>query len=249
MHTVLETVVGFWHSAPGSTLIHRCPQSTACGGAGAESYWQDLIMMSSGPAAPAGGTNTSTPQVAKTAEADTVNLGLNDFRSEWLSRCQQEGYEASYEEQGMHANGSAGSTKAGDPALPGSFNSSSDSTAALPGAAISVPTTPTCQLMGRSNQEASAYMQQQCTPGYTGNLCAACQPGYFINTAFECRRCPNLVPTAGLWVLAFLATMVLVLYTVSTTLRDNCAAADGTYTEGVDASDILKVCSSIPYDL
>ncbi|KXZ41264.1 hypothetical protein GPECTOR_593g663 [Gonium pectorale] len=34
----------------------------------------------------------------------------------------------------------------------------------------------------------TAYQQLQCAPGYTSNLCAACEPWHYINAEFECRR-------------------------------------------------------------
>ncbi|KXZ43731.1 hypothetical protein GPECTOR_82g265 [Gonium pectorale] len=64
-------------------------------------------------------------------------------------------------------------------------------------------------LSGNDSSGAKPYQQLECAPGYTGTLCAACQPGYYINSEFQCRACPerNLVLT----ILAFLASIGVVL--------------------------------------
>ncbi|KXZ42423.1 hypothetical protein GPECTOR_148g20 [Gonium pectorale] len=68
---------------------------------------------------------------------------------------------------------------------------------------------------------ATAYQQLLCVPSHTGNLCAACEPGYFVTAEFECRGCPPLWKNGLLAVLAFLASIVLVLYTLFANLDEN----------------------------
>ncbi|KXZ44817.1 hypothetical protein GPECTOR_62g932 [Gonium pectorale] len=68
---------------------------------------------------------------------------------------------------------------------------------------------------------ATAYQQLLCVPSHTGNLCAACEPGYFVTAEFECRGCPPLWKNGLFAVLAFLASIVLVLYTLFANLDEN----------------------------
>ncbi|KXZ47948.1 hypothetical protein GPECTOR_31g310 [Gonium pectorale] len=68
---------------------------------------------------------------------------------------------------------------------------------------------------GGNSSSAGLYLQTQCAEGYSGPLCAACVPGYFINSEFECSTSISLA------VLAFLGGLALVLYTLVTNLREN----------------------------
>ncbi|KXZ41282.1 hypothetical protein GPECTOR_581g637 [Gonium pectorale] len=86
------------------------------------------------------------------------------------------------------------------------------------------------------------YSQLQCAPGYTSHLCAACTPGYFLSTEFECRLCPTLGLNTALAVLTFLGGVALVLYTSYTNLKDSYAAAGEEGRGGEEpASEFLKV--------
>ncbi|KXZ44503.1 hypothetical protein GPECTOR_66g231 [Gonium pectorale] len=90
----------------------------------------------------------------------------------------------------------------------------------------------------------TAYQQLQCAPGYTSNLCAACEPWHFINAEFECRACPPLWKNSLLAVAAFLATIALVMYTLYTNLDENYSddEEDDQASLGQDSlADLLKV--------
>ncbi|KXZ45362.1 hypothetical protein GPECTOR_55g268 [Gonium pectorale] len=57
------------------------------------------------------------------------------------------------------------------------------SASAINGSASNSSTAAACLLWGLSHGHPDSYMQLQCAEGYTGQLCAACMPGYYINTA------------------------------------------------------------------
>ncbi|KAG2442785.1 hypothetical protein HXX76_002865 [Chlamydomonas incerta] len=91
-----------------------------------------------------------------------------------------------------------------------------------------------------------------CAEGYTGNLCAACQPGYYGNAEFECSECPSTARTVSLAVLSFLGSVALVIYTAFTNLKENHAADDEAAEpaddvnlaepeEGMAPSEVLKL--------
>ncbi|KAG2446582.1 hypothetical protein HYH02_008567 [Chlamydomonas schloesseri] len=83
------------------------------------------------------------------------------------------------------------------------------------------------------------YMQMQCGDGYTGNLCAACLPGYAVSQDLECDECPSMARTLGLSLLAFFGSVALIMYTAVASLGAATAgASEGT---GVTQGDIMKI--------
>eukprot|EP00198_Chlamydomonas_reinhardtii_P004809 XP_001694145.1 predicted protein [Chlamydomonas reinhardtii] len=83
-----------------------------------------------------------------------------------------------------------------------------------------------------------AYMQLQCGDGYTGNLCAACLPGYAVSQDLECGACPSMARTLGLSLLAFFGSVALILYTAIASL--GAATASSEDASGVTKGDIMK---------
>ncbi|KXZ48786.1 hypothetical protein GPECTOR_25g370 [Gonium pectorale] len=182
------------------------------------------------------------------ASASSALAGL-DARSGWLALCQQIGHLSS----GLTTYGNASASAAAP--LPGATDDNVATENGASGeeqngaavmlrleelragcAAWSQPPSP------RGGGARGAYSQLQCAPGYTSHLCAACTPGYFINTEFECRSCPTLGLNAALAVLTFLGGVALVLYTSYTNLQDSYAAAEEEDRAGEEpASEFLKV--------
>ncbi len=44
-----------------------------------------------------------------------------------------------------------------------------------------------CPLFGTQPGDPKSYLQRQCLYGYTGNLCAACIPGFYVDSVRICR--------------------------------------------------------------
>ncbi|KAG2424440.1 hypothetical protein HXX76_014493 [Chlamydomonas incerta] len=220
---------GYWHSAANSTAVHRCPKPQAC-------RWPDSD-------APASSTSISFGSFLRftlnspTAAAEAV-MGLNtssaagsaaaaaaDRRSRVLLQCQQKWYAS------RPAGGPALAALEAAAALAAGSNSSS---------AAAVELESTCFLWGLPEADPRSYMQLQCAPGYTGPLCGACQPGYFLTSDLSCSQCLSVAATAVLVTLAMLANAALILYTAVTNLSDG-----GTYAarhpNKVTAADVLKV--------
>ncbi|KAG2491397.1 hypothetical protein HYH03_010188 [Edaphochlamys debaryana] len=55
------------------------------------------------------------------------------------------------------------------------------------------------------------YMTNQCAKGYAGNLCGTCSPGYTLNSFFWCLECPPLVRTLLIGLLAFGASVAIII--------------------------------------
>ncbi|KAG2448430.1 hypothetical protein HYH02_006322 [Chlamydomonas schloesseri] len=202
---VLVPKQGYWHSAPDSALFHECPQASACGDGSAMGHWEELMEG-------VGVQHANTPDQQQPAD----DL---DARSAWLARCQEDGYALLSQLQARTGLQSANL----------SLQELQDAAVAAYGLGdISSSTTggPVCRMFGLAADNNASYMQQQCAPGYTGTLCAACQARYFINSEWECKRCPPLARTIGLAIVAFLASVALVLYTTFTNAKENFGEDD-----------------------
>ncbi|PNH04463.1 hypothetical protein TSOC_009381 [Tetrabaena socialis] len=233
---------GFWHSAPNSTAIHRCPSDVACGAAGSGSdldHWRRM-----------GFDGDSV--VGQLQQADP------DPRSTHLVRCQKAWYDGTppgaavrkaYDARPVTVAGADGGVGAGgsgdgggggggeDLAEPPVFEYGPEPSppAPLPLGAGPPPPPPSgeatwCLLWGLPPDSPESYMQQQCAPGYTGNLCAVCVPGFFINPDFMCQKCPSLGRTLSLGLLSFFGSVALVLFTA----MSNFAEGFGAPGEGED---------------
>ncbi|KAG2483018.1 hypothetical protein HYH03_018098 [Edaphochlamys debaryana] len=60
--------------------------------------------------------------------------------------------------------------------------------------------------------DTAVYIGYQCAEGYAGNMCATCQPGYHLDSDFQCGRCPELARTIGLGLIALSASVLVILY-------------------------------------
>ncbi|KAG2484483.1 hypothetical protein HYH03_016715 [Edaphochlamys debaryana] len=106
--------------------------------------------------------------------------------------------------------------------------------AAANSSTAAAPTPPPCVLGGVPPSDPRSYVQLQCAEGYTGNLCAACQPGYSLSTDFECDSCPNLTRTLGIGIFTLLVSAVFVVATTVVNLGEEDE-------NGEAASDIIKI--------
>ncbi|GIL48625.1 hypothetical protein Vafri_5094 [Volvox africanus] len=226
---VIVPVPGYWHSAANSTQLHACPNSAACTVTGDVKIFPTLV--------------------------NTIGR-YSDYRTKLLSWCQL----------GWYGSNAAPGTEAQHAYLPGPATSHQQAQSGLSEIPIllnedldlseeitsSASTLPRCLLFGLSSWHPDSYMQQQCAEGYTGNLCAACLPNYYIDSSFTCKRCPSVARTVVLGLISFFSSVVLILFTAITNFSEGfgdgnnspvqalpgnkAAAADR-----VDAGDVVKV--------
>ncbi|KAG2493238.1 hypothetical protein HYH03_008654 [Edaphochlamys debaryana] len=183
---VVAPLRGWWHSAPNSTLMHRCFNPQACSPDAAS--LSPALQEDAAAAEQAGGSGVSGPLVA----------------------CQQEWY---------------ASQPPGSSALAAYSSASANST----GGAGAM-----CLLWGVPDDSPVSYMQRQCAPGYAGNLCATCEPGFKRSVGYECTACEGEGATAVPMTLAFLATVATVLGLAWLALFET-AARTATEVNAVDA--------------
>ncbi|KXZ50639.1 hypothetical protein GPECTOR_15g323 [Gonium pectorale] len=228
---------GYWHSAPNSTLMHSCPNQLACG-RDVRSFWQ----------------------------ANTTAV-YNSRRSAHLIACQQEWYKSD----------PPGSTVLLEWAKLNNITVSSEDEVIddyfyppmPPAPPIPPPPPPINYMDERTNvseicllwndlwagnmslDDPNSYMQQQCAPGYTGNLCAACVEGFYIDSEFNCKLCPSIARTVGLGILSFFSNILLVLFTAITNFAegfdDDKPAADekGAASKGT-IDEVPSVVKGVP---
>ena len=100
-----------------------------------------------------------------------------------------------------------------------------------------------------NSTDASAYMAQQCSPGYYGPLCSLCitqgSQRYGRTGVLTCQPCRSHAAI----LLAYIGSGILVLlfltYTIHVTLRENEEAAHGLNDpQTVQASELLRVSAS-----
>ncbi len=90
-----------------------------------------------------------------------------------------------------------------------------------------------------------SYMQLQCAEGYTGTLCAACQPGHYLQPGFECSPCPGVGRTLLLGLLAFAGSVGLVLVLAAFNLGQKEETDAGSGSKMPEAADVVKVRACI----
>ncbi|KAG2489780.1 hypothetical protein HYH03_011730 [Edaphochlamys debaryana] len=79
--------------------------------------------------------------------------------------------------------------------------------------------------------------------GYTGRLCAACTPGHYIDSDFQCNPCPSVPQTVGLGLVAILFSMAVVLYTTFATYTES--RGQGQTKEDVRAESVSEIITVI----
>ncbi len=232
---------GHWHSAANSTRVHRCPYAPACGGRGADAEelatWQERLQQLQQQQA-----NTQLAAVgalAGTARSSAQSAGdppLGDVRSAVLAQCQGAWYAS-----GWRPGAAVVAAARQRGALPPGSNS-------IARAASPNGTVPPCLLwyeedltpsLGSETFAPLSYTQLQCAPSYTGNLCAACQPGYQAGVRFQCSSCPAVAQTAGIALLAFIGGVLVVLISTYANLYVDYTSEE--VVSDFDTAELLKV--------
>ncbi|KAG2423202.1 hypothetical protein HXX76_010970 [Chlamydomonas incerta] len=209
---------GYWHSAANSTALHACINPSACGDGWDDGEpWNESVEAALAATDPATlAWNQSRPALALAYAA--VGIITSDARSRLLGSCQQWWYHnlPPQQSRAWAAASYAPRLTANGTALPAGASDASG--AAAVGAGDPAP--PWCQLYA-GGDEPTSYLQLQCAEGYTGNMCATCEPGYTLSPDFDCSPCPSMARTVTLGVLAFLGTVFLILYTTFTNLAQD----------------------------
>lgn len=188
---------GYWHSGPDSPKLHRCPFQPACGnpagGSGTGDRWpaDAAAAAAMAPAAVvvlnSSSTQTLLPLSGSSSSGSSSLFGvlaqssLESPRSQWLARCQLLGY--LQVSGGANSNSSTDANSTAAAMLKGctEWRQQQVAAEAAAGGAEAVGSS------GSSSGAAVApYQQLQCAEGYTGNLCGACSPGYFLNSEQQC---------------------------------------------------------------
>ncbi|GIL69549.1 hypothetical protein Vretimale_13638 [Volvox reticuliferus] len=185
---------GYWHSAANSTQLHACPNAAACKVEGDMRIFPDSVF-------------NAMPE--------------QDYRTKLLSWCQLGWYDSAVPGaavQQAYFNPRSPLPPSDDddydgviwsPVLLNSNILPSEQNTSVAAAS----TFPRCLLFGLPAGHPDSYMQQQCAEGYTGNLCAACIPHYYVDSDFNCKKCPTLARTVALGLLSFFSSVILVLFT------------------------------------
>ncbi|GIL61536.1 hypothetical protein Vafri_15920 [Volvox africanus] len=228
--SLLLPAPGYWHSAPNSPRMHRCPQPAACGKAESfgdvmDGFWDKALLrfnMSS---------NGMGPLPTVTLNTSTISMGnrsvialRKDNRSVLLTVCQLWSYETFPPNR--------------DNILKQQYNISR---LAIEGESPCYlfdddPSTSGIRAHGSSGNR--SYLQLQCATGYTGHLCAACLPGYSLSADFSCMKCPSLARTVVVGLLAFWGTVALILFTIFSNM--SLTRAEAKAAEELSALDLLK---------
>ncbi len=247
---VVVPLPGWWHSAANSTAMHRCPYAPACGRGAKEeqvSVWTQRQQYYEIHAQ--ANANASTVATAQ----DSIPFG-SDARSAALAWCQAEWYASSW-----LPGAAVVAAAVSDRLLPEGLDTAGISDVVGLPSGINMPAlspstnstaaaAPPCLLwydaaltpgLDPAAFDVLSYTQLQCAVSYTGNLCAACEPGYYGGARFQCADCATVLRTACLGLLAFLGSFIVVLVTAyATLLVDYTAFA----TERVAGSaELLKV--------
>jgi hypothetical protein len=194
---------GYWHSAPDSARMHRCPQPSACGNPEDPERWPLLLRTQQDV-----NSSSSSSPVQSDVPSSSPTSDSSSSRSSGVPSTTAGG--------STSASGSAFSYAA---LLVQALTNNNTRTQAL-GLCQSLSYYP--QQYGSSapddllewtaleelqcnewsvgslngsnftsgSQAAGSfagYLSAECGEGYAGNLCAACQPGYYGNAEFECK--------------------------------------------------------------
>lgn len=178
------TDAGYWHSAPDSALLHRCPQQAACGNPVDANRWPDVQRALTTAASTLISANASLSTTLGALSTLSSSNGLDgpgyDARSEWLIACQQL--------RGSLAVAPGGTSNGSSSTSSNSANALQSGNAARGSSAALTPDTVAAACGGSSNDKAGggSYLGLQCAEGYAGNLCATCTPGYFLDSELSC---------------------------------------------------------------
>ncbi|GLI63811.1 hypothetical protein VaNZ11_006909 [Volvox africanus] len=208
---------GYWHSAPNSPRMHRCPQPAACGkvesfGDALDGFWGELLVKNfntiflqnvtlniTDPSYASIVGSSDLPAVTTLQLLGSVLSTGNNNRSLLLAVCQQWWYNTFPPNR--------------DNVLQQQYNIPRlTKEEELPCYLFNDdPSTSSIRPQGSSGNR--SYLQLQCATGYTGHLCAACLAGYSLSVDFSCMKCPSLARTIVVGILAFWGTVALILLT------------------------------------
>ncbi len=255
---VLVPRSGWWHSAANSTAFHRCPFPAACGAkGGSEALWNGRLSAN----------GTGVPTTLSQSDPRSRALAACQaawYASGWRPGL---GVVAEAAVQGMLGPTAAAIVGVNISGGDGGGNLPcllwyepillADSAVAANGDRTVRPRARRVLQAGaqqassdrnearymdsqpvRQAWEALSYTQLQCAEGYTGNLCAACQPGHYLQPGFECEECPGVGRTVLLGTLAFVGSVGLVLFTAAVNLAQDEADSEQ---EAAPAADVVKV--------
>ncbi|EFJ43306.1 hypothetical protein VOLCADRAFT_106884 [Volvox carteri f. nagariensis] len=214
---VIVPAPGYWHSAANSTKIHTCPYPSACNVDGDKRTFPEWIYSM---------------------------VGARDYRTGLLSWCQLAWYSSVVPGAAVLSAQMPGPPPevTGDGLQP--LEVLANNTAVLLTNIIALRrqndtapdiSLPRCLVSGLPSGHLDSYMQQQCAEGYTGNLCAACIEGYYVDTDFNCKRCPSVARTVGLGLISFFGSVALILFTTITNFSDGF----GEKTNGQQHANVL----------
>ncbi|GLI63810.1 hypothetical protein VaNZ11_006907 [Volvox africanus] len=221
---------GYWHSAPNSPRMHRCPQPAACGkvesfGDALDGFWDKALLrfnLSSNGLGPLP-TVTFNSTIIAVDNLSVIAL-RKDNRSLLLTVCQLWSYET----------------------FPPNRDNVLQQQYKIPRLTMEEelpcvlfkddPSTSSTRPQGSSGNR--SYLQLQCATGYTGHLCAACLPGYSLSVDFSCMKCPSLARTIVVGLLAFWGTVALILFTTFSNM--SLTRSETMEAEEFSSLDLLK---------
>ncbi|GIL61377.1 hypothetical protein Vafri_15845 [Volvox africanus] len=221
---------GYWHSAPNSPRMHRCPQPAACGkvesfGDALDGFWDKALLRFN---LSSNGTGLLPTVTFNSTTISVRNLSVialrKDNRSLLLTVCQLWSYETFPPNR--------------DNILKQQYNIPRQTIEEEPLCYLfdDDPSTSIIRPQGSSGNR--SYLQLQCATGYTGHLCAACLPGYSLSADFSCMKCPSLARTVVVGLLAFWGTVALVLFTTFSNM--SLTRAEAMDAEEFSSLDLLK---------
>ncbi|GIL68874.1 hypothetical protein Vafri_22131, partial [Volvox africanus] len=228
--SLLLPAPGYWHSAPNSPRMHRCPQPAACGkvesfGDVLDGFWNKALLRFSMS------SNGMGPLPTVTFNSTTISVGnrsvialRKDNRSVLLTVCQLWSYETFPPNR--------------DNILKQQYNISRLTMEGEPPCYLFDDDPSTSGIRAHGSSGNRSYLQLQCATGYTGHLCAACLPGYSLSADFSCMKCPSLARTVVVGLFTFWGTVALILFTIFSNMSLTRAGAKAA--EELSALDLLK---------
>ncbi|GIL61534.1 hypothetical protein Vafri_15963 [Volvox africanus] len=228
--SLLLPAPGYWHSAPNSPRMHRCPQPAACGkvesfGDVLDGFWDKALLRFSMS------SNGMGPLPTVTFNSTTISVGnrsvialRKDNRSVLLTVCQLWSYETFPPNR--------------DNILKQQYNISRLAIEGEPPCYLFDDDPSTSGIRAHGSSGNRSYLQLQCATGYTGHLCAACLPGYSLSADFSCMKCPSLARTVVVGLLAFWGTVALILFTIFSNM--SLTRAEAKAAEELSSLDLLK---------
>ncbi|GIL68216.1 hypothetical protein Vafri_21474 [Volvox africanus] len=228
--SLLLPAPGYWHSAPNSPRMHRCPQPAACGKAESfgdvmDGFWDKALLRFNISSNGMGSLPTVTLNTTTISVGNRSVIALRkDNRSVLLTVCQLWSYETFPPNR--------------DNILKQQYNIPRLTMEGEPPCYLFDDDPSTSGIRAHGSSGNRSYLQLQCASGYTGHLCAACLPGYSLSADFSCMKCPSLARTVVVGLLAFWGTVALILFTIFSNM--SLTRAEAKAAEELSSLDLLK---------